>query len=104
VAERANYRYIAPSAADADMACRLTSETAALRRECPEDFFAAAKAQEVLPNGYELRFDPAPAMPERIGAFIAEESECCPFFAFERWEEQGELVVRILRPDDKEAE
>jgi hypothetical protein len=101
---RLNYQYFAPLEKDAERACRLTSETAAARQESAEDFFAAASAQEVLPNGYELRFAASPTMPERIETFISEESVCCPFFAFERWEDDGgELVVRILRPADEEA-
>jgi hypothetical protein len=100
---RLNYRYIPPLEENADRACRLTSETAELRQEPPEDFFAGAKAQAVLPNGYELRFEAAPSMPGRIDTFISEERECCPFFAFEQWEEGGELVVRILGPEDREV-
>jgi hypothetical protein len=96
---RVNYTYIPPLDQDAERACRLTSETAAARQEPAEDFFAAARAQEVLANGYELRFAASPSMPDRIDTFISEESVCCPFFAFEHWEEGNDLVVRILRPE-----
>ena len=96
---RVNYVYIPPLEADAEKACRLTDESLAARQEPPEDFFAAARAQEVLSNGYELRFVASAAMPARIETFISEERICCPFFAFERWDEPGELVVRILRPE-----
>ena len=35
---------------------------------------------------------------ERMSAFVDEEGECCPFFAFEQLEEGDELVLRIIRP------
>ena len=100
MAARTNYRYVAPMDPEAEKACRLTGETVAERREPPEDFFARAKSQEALPNGFELRFVAAPGIDSRVDTFIAEEQQCCPFFAFERWEEAGEIVVRILRPEE----
>jgi hypothetical protein len=99
---RVNYRYTPPLEADAEKACRLTSETLSARKEPPEDFFAAANDQQVLPNGYELRFEAGPGMPARVNTFIDEEGQCCPFFAFEQWEEDGQIVVRILRPATSE--
>jgi hypothetical protein len=104
MATRTNYRYIEPADSDAEKACRLTPEIVAVRQEPPESFFASAHEQKVLANGYELRFAAGPDMPSRLKAFIAEERECCPFFAFEHWEEPGDVVLRILRPDDKESE
>ena len=98
---RINYLYMEPADPEAEKACRLTRETAAARAEPPEDFFASASDQKVLPNGYELRFATMPNTASRIDAFIAEERECCPFFAFERWEEGSEYVLRILNVDDE---
>ncbi|HEY7269098.1 MAG TPA: hypothetical protein VH951_04665 [Dehalococcoidia bacterium] len=97
---RINYRYIAPMDAEAEKACRLTKDTVAQRQEPPEDFFAGAKTQEPLPNGFELRFDIAPGIESRVDTFITEEQQCCPFFAFESWQDAGEMVVRILRPEE----
>jgi hypothetical protein len=31
-----------------------------------------------------------------VTTFIEEEGECCPFFAFEQWEEGDEVVLRII--------
>jgi hypothetical protein len=98
---RTNYRYVAPMDPEAEKACRLTQAAAAARREPPEDFFASATTQEPLPNGFELRFEVKPGIESRVDTFIAEEQICCPFFAFERWQEAGEMVVRILRPEDE---
>lgn len=99
LSSRTNYRYIEPMDPEAEKACRLTAETAAQRDEPAEEFFAAADDQEVLPNGYELRFLSTPQTGGRIDAFIAEEQQCCPFFAFETWQEAGQHVLRILRVD-----
>ncbi len=38
-------------------------------------------------------------MVARVDAFIREEMECCPFFAFERWREGAEVVLRITTPE-----
>ncbi|HXH21552.1 MAG TPA: hypothetical protein VNN10_05950 [Dehalococcoidia bacterium] len=100
MAVRTNYRYIPPLDPGAEKACRLTRDTAAARAEPPDVFFATATRQEVLPDGYELRFSAGPGIAERIDTFISEEQECCPFFAFERWREDGDEVLRILRIDD----
>lgn len=99
MATRTNYRYIEAADAGAEPACQLTSDTVALRVEPPEDFFARAKKQEVLANGYELRFPRTRDMAARVAVFIEEERECCPFFAFEQWDEDAETVLRILWPD-----
>ena len=104
MANRLNYHYIPPADPDADMACRLTDESLQLRVQPPEQFFASAIVQEVLPNGYELRFEGGAESAERIDTFIVEEQQCCPFFAFERWQEGGHLVLRILRPDQEGSE
>jgi hypothetical protein len=97
---RFGYRYYPPVDAGADKACRLTDETRAAREQPPETFFARAAMQEVLPNGYELRFEAGADASRRIDAFIAEEQQCCPFFAFERWRDGDQHVLRILRVED----
>jgi hypothetical protein len=99
MATRTAYRFFPPLDPTADMACRLTKEAAAERREPPEAFFGSAVSQEPLPDGFELHFELAPGTEERVRTFIAEEQECCPFFAFETWREGSEVVVRILRPE-----
>ena len=79
--------------------CLLDAETARRRREPPDAFLALARSQEVLPNGGEFRFEAGPGMWERVSTFVEEEGECCPFFSFEQWEEDGEVVLRIVRPE-----
>jgi len=89
-----------PKNAQAEPVCLLDKDMLAQRAENPEAFFAAAQSQETLPNGAEFRFEAAPGMWERIETFVAEERECCPFFAFEQWEEDGAVLLRITKPDD----
>ena len=91
------HRYVAPKQADAEPICLLDREWAARRKEPPEAFLGAARSQRNLPNGAEFRFEAVPGTWERVITFIAEEGECCPFFAFEQWEEGGEVVLRISR-------
>ena len=90
--------YVPPRQPQAEPVCLLDRETAKRRREPPDAFLALALAQEQLPNGAKFRFEAAPGMWERIETFVAEEGECCPFFAFEQWEEEGAVVLRIVRP------
>ncbi len=65
----------------------------------PDALFAHARSQEGRDDGAEFRFEAKPGMWERVTTFVEEEDECCPFFAFEQWEEEGEVVLRILRPE-----
>ena len=88
-----------PKEPDAEPVCLLTEEWAARRKESPEAFLAAAKSQASLPNGAEFRFDAGGGMWERAATFVAEERECCPFFAFEQWEESGAVLLRITRSE-----
>ena len=92
------HRSVSPRQPGAEPVCLLDRETALQRREPPDAFLALARSQEVLANGGEFRFEAAPGMWERIETFVAEEGECCPFFAFEQWEEEGAVVLRIVRP------
>ena len=90
---------VPPKQADAEPVCLLDREWAERRREPPDAFLAAARSQRNLANGAEFRFEAQPGMWERISLFVSEERECCPFFAFEQWEEESALVLRITRPE-----
>ena len=90
--------YTAPKDPDAEVVCLLDATMLDARAENPKDFFDAARAQETLPNGTLFRFEAVPGAWERVERFIADERECCPFFAFEQWEEQGEVLLRVTRP------
>ena len=91
-------RYVPPRQPDAEQVCLLDKEAAARRSESPDAFLAAARSQETREDGATFRFAAEPGMWERMSAFVDEEGECCPFFAFEQWEEGAELVLRIIRP------
>ena len=91
-------RYVAPRDPQAEQVCLLDKETAAQRSEPPDAFLAAARSQETREDAATFRFAAEPGMWERMSAFVDEEGECCPFFAFEQLEESDELVLRIIRP------
>ena len=96
-------RYVPPHQPDAEPVCLLDAETARRRREPPDAFMALARSQRVLANGGEFRFAAGPGIWERVSTFVEEEGECCPFFAFEQWEEGGEVVLRIVQPQENVA-
>jgi hypothetical protein len=98
----ARRRYVPPRDATAEPVCSLTPEEAAQRREPPDALLAGAKAQHVGEDGVEFRFRAGPGLWERVATFIEEEGRCCPFFAFEQWEEGDEVVLRIRRPAAKD--
>jgi hypothetical protein len=95
----AQYRRIVtpPKQPDAEPVCLLTEEWTARRKESPDVLLAAAKSQAALQNGAEFRFASGGGMWERVTTFVEEERECCPFFAFEQWEEDGQVVLQITR-------
>ncbi len=97
----ARRRYVPPSQPDAEQVCLLDKEAAEQRNEAPDAFLAQARSQETRDDGAEFRFAAQGGMWERVSTFIAEEGECCPFFAFEQWEDGDEVVLRIIRPQEK---
>ena len=78
--------------------CLLDKAWAGRRAEPPDAFLALARAQVTSETGAEFRFEAQPGMWERVSTFVEEEGECCPFFAFEQFEEGDEVVLRIMRP------
>jgi hypothetical protein len=88
-----------PKQPEAEPVCLLDEEWASRRKESPEAFLAAATSQTTLENGAEFRFDGAGGMWERVTTFVSEERECCPFFAFEQWEDGGSVVLRITKAE-----
>lgn len=101
--DRPRRMYTPPRQPDAEPVCLLDKEWAERRREPPDAFLALARAQETVEDGALFRFEAAPGMWERVAAFVDEEGQCCPFFAFEQWEEGGEIVLRIFRPVEATA-
>ena len=88
-----------PKDPGAEPVCLLDKEWAARRKEPPDAFLALVRSEETLENGALFRFEAAPGMWDRVSTFVAEEGECCPFFAFEQWEDGGEVILRITRPE-----
>ncbi len=96
-------RYVPARQPDAEPVCLLDKAWAERRKEPPDAILALARSEEVAENGAQFRFEATPGLWERVGTFIEEEGECCPFFAFEQWEEGGEVVLRIFRPERERA-
>jgi hypothetical protein len=90
--------YTPPKDAQAQPICLLDEDMLKARAENPMSFFDAARSQESLPNGTLFRFEAVSGTWERVERFVADERECCPFFAYEQWEEAGEVVLRVTRP------
>ena len=98
-------RHVAPRDPNAEQVCLLDKEAASRRSpsvegrgEPPDAFLDAARSQETREAGATFRFAAEPGMWERMSAFVDEEGDCCPFFAFEQSEEGDELVLRIITP------
>ena len=89
-----------PKQADAEPVCLLDKEWAERRQEPPGAFLDLARRTDIE-NGAEFRFQAGEGMWERVVTFISEERECCPFFAFEQWEEGGAVVLKITRPREE---
>ena len=94
----ARRRYVSPRDPHAEQVCLLDKEAAEQRREPPDALLALAGSQETHEDGAEFRFEAKPGLWERVSTFIEEEGECCPFFAFEQFEEGDQVVLRIIRP------
>ena len=88
-----------PKDASAEPVCLLDKEWAQRRQEPPDAFLALAISQRTDERGAEFRFEASDGMWERAATFVAEERECCPFFAFEQWEDGSEMILRITRPE-----
>ncbi len=99
MSERRRYRFVPPRRPAAEPVCLLDRETALRRREPADALLGEARSQRVIGDGAELRFESSPLIWERVSTFIDEEGECCPFFAFEQWEEGGQVVLRIIQPE-----
>ena len=91
-------RYVPPRQPDAEPVCSLDKEAAQRRQEPPDAFLAQARSQQTRRDGTEFRFAAQEGIWERVSTFVEEEGDCCPFFAFEQWEEGDEVVLRITQP------
>ena len=78
------------------IACTLTAtEMPARRAEM------AAIAQDLV--GADLRFRPGPATRERLAAFVAAESRCCPFLDLGLRDDAEALMLTVAGPAGSEG-
>ena len=99
MATAARRRYVPPAQPGAAQVCLLDAEGASRREEPAGRFLDEARSQVTNEDSAEFRFAAKPDTWQRITKFIEEEAECCPFFAFEQFEEGDDVVLRIIRPE-----
>jgi hypothetical protein len=93
--------YTPPKDPQAEPVCLLDRAWHDRRAVPPEALFDEARSHEVREDGATLRFEARPGMWERVGTFVSEERECCPFLAFQQEEREGEIVLEIMGPVTK---
>ena len=79
--------------------CSLTAADGKARSPAMSALFAALADQRTTDRGTEFVFrgDPA-ALWEQVSTFVAEESGCCPFYAYEMIEEPDGVRLLVSRP------
>lgn len=91
------HRLVPASDTDADPACRLTREDGQRRRAGTGRLFAQLAEQRETARGNEFVFRGEPeTLWNEITLFVDEESQCCPFFAYEQVEEPDGVTLRVL--------
>ena len=93
-------------ATPAPVACRLGSaELRARRAELREGLFREIESVREVEGGVALEFAPGNSRVERLGAFVAFESECCPFldFVLRVPREGGPVELHITGPPEAGA-
>jgi hypothetical protein len=83
------------------IACELSEGGQRSRREeIPRELFSGCKDVRELEDGYEFVFRGGDEWIERLARFVAEERECCRFFAFELLfePELGPVSLRMRGP------
>jgi hypothetical protein len=73
-----------PVSAAPPIACLLPEDALQARGEdLAANLFQGVQQVQELPDGYAFAFPGAADWIARLGAFVAAERECCPFFRFE---------------------
>ena len=90
--------YLPPRDAEAEPVCLLTRDWAGRRQESPDAFLQAALTERPMESGIEYRLPASPEMWRRLEVFVREESECCPFLAFEAREENSVIALDVVWP------
>ena len=82
------------------IACELSERGQRSRREISHKLFSGCKEVRELEDGYEFVFPGAQEWIEGLARFVAEERECCRFFAFELLFEPdlGPVALRMRGP------
>ena len=81
----------------AEPVCLLDRETAATRQQSPDDFLAGAITEKPTDDGFIFRFKRSDSLWDRLRVFVVEEGGCCPFFAFEAYDDGDEVVLRMFQ-------
>ena len=92
----------AADAATIPIACTLSEEQLAERQRGElAELLDLCEQTDELADGYALRFPGSAEMVGRLSQFIADERECCAFFAFELHCEpqQGPVTLRLRGAD-----
>ena len=94
-------RTVPPMDQDAEQVCLLDKEWAERRKESPSAFLDLARSQDTIETSTVFHFESTLEMWDRMTTFVDEERECCKFFAFEQWEEDDEVLLKISRPEQE---
>jgi hypothetical protein len=93
------HRLVPASDPGAEPACRLTREDGQRRQANTGRLFDRLAEQRQTARGHEFVFRGEPeALWEEVTLFVDEESQCCPFFTFEQFEEADGVTLRVLNP------
>jgi hypothetical protein len=84
------------------IACTLTEGEMPARRVEMAAIARDLVSADVQETRAVLRLRPAPATRERVAAFVAAESRCCPFLCMELREDADALTLTIAGPTGSE--
>lgn len=85
---------------EAPIACSLTAQQYRRRVEDTGTVATdALRSRGALPGGSRLVFANAPGVAQRLEAFVAAESACCPFLTLELRTSDDEVVLDITGPE-----
>ena len=99
---RENMRALTQHESDIPIACTLSEEDEARRRDdALAEFTAHVREVNELADGYQLRFTGSPEVVAKLTQFITDERACCSFLALELVFEpnQGPIWLRLRGPE-----
>lgn len=93
------HRLVPAAEPNAEPACRLTREDGRRRQADTGRLFDRLAEQRQTARGHEFVFRGEPAsLWDDVSLFVDEESQCCPFFTFEQFEEADGVTLRVVNP------